>query len=104
MVELCNEGFRWFDIRRWNMAETVVSGPLYAPAFNGEVSNARPVIDENWHVTYNGNTWDGKEMNLRTFITMVFDPAKDYLWPIPDVESTSGPMLEQNPGYAGSTQ
>ena len=81
MVELCNEGFRWFDIRRWDMAESVISGTLYAPALDGSVSNAVPTIDSDWHVTYNGQTFDGKDMNLRRFITMSYDPMKDALWP-----------------------
>ena len=45
------------------------------------MSNAIPTIDENWHVTYKGDTFDGKKINLRKFIDMAFDPMKDYLWP-----------------------
>jgi len=101
MVELCNEGFRWFDIRRWGIAETVLSGTLYAPALNGAVSNAKPTIDKNWHVTYSDATFDGKAMNLRTFITMAFDPTKDYLWPLPENERIANPLITQNPGYSG---
>ena len=101
MVELCNEGFRWFDIRRWDMAESVISGTLYAPALDGSVSNAVPTIDSDWHVTYNGQTFDGKDMNLRRFITMSYDPMKDALWPIPEDERIANPLITQNPGYAG---
>lgn len=101
MVELCNEGFRWFDIRRWNMAEAVISGTLYAPALDGSLSNAVPTIDKDWHVTYNGQTFDGKDMNLRRFITMSYDPMKDVLWPIPEDERVANPLITQNPGYAG---
>ena len=101
MVVLCNEGFRWFDIRRWDMAESVISGTLYAPALDGSVSNAVPTIDSDWHVTYNGQTFDGKDMNLRRFITMSYDPMKDALWPIPEDERIANPLITQNPGYAG---
>ena len=101
MVELCNEGFRWFDIRRWGIAEEVISGTLYAPALDGSTSNAIPTIDENWHVTYKGDTFDGQKMNLRKFIDMAFDPMKDYLWPIPESERIALPQITQNPGYAG---
>ena len=101
MVELCNEGFRWFDIRRWGIAEEVISGTLYAPASDGSMSNAIPTIDENWHVTYKGDTFDGKKINLRKFIDMAFDPMKDYLWPIPESERIALPQITQNPGYAG---
>lgn len=102
MVELCNEGFRWFDIRRWGIAADVVSGPLYAPALNGAVSNAKPAIDANWCVKYNGETFDGAAMNLRKFMNMSFDPIKDYLWPIPLAEIDGNPLITQNPGYASS--
>ena len=103
MVELCNEGFRWFDIRRWKIAEQVIKGTLYAPALDGSTSNAKPTIDENWHVTYDGSTFDGKPFNLRKFIEMAFDPAKDYLWPIPESEIIALPQITQNPYYAGYT-
>lgn len=102
MVELCDEGFRWFDIRRWDIAEVVVSGKLYAPALDGSMSNAKPLIDHNWHASYLGETFDGEKLNLRTFATMVFDPLKDYLWPIPEAERVAMPSLPQNPGYSGA--
>lgn len=102
MVELCNEGFRWFDIRRWGIAAHVISGTLYAPALNGDVSNVKPVIDGNWCVKYGADTFDGKTANLRKFIDMSFDPAKDNLWPIPEAEIIGNPLITQNPGYAGS--
>jgi hypothetical protein len=31
--------------------------------------------------------------------TRVFDPARDYLWPIPTRDILLNPNLEQNPGY-----
>ncbi|MFQ7501965.1 MAG: RagB/SusD family nutrient uptake outer membrane protein [Alistipes finegoldii] len=99
MVELCNEGFRWFDIRRWDMAESVISGTLYAPALDGSVSNAVPTIDSDGHVTYNGQTFDGKDMNLRRFITMSYDPMKDACGHSRRAHRQSADT--QNPGYAG---
>lgn len=102
MVELCNEGFRWFDIRRWGIAELVISGTLYAPSLDGTLPNAVPSIDKNWHVTYKGDTYDGKDMNLRKFITMSYDPMKDNVWPIPEDECIANPLITQNPGYAGA--
>ncbi len=100
MVELCNEGFRWFDLRRWGIAETNMTGTLWAPPQKGLIPNGKPVIDENWHATYSEtSTWDGKEFNLRPFLEFAFNPAKDYLWPIPETEMTSMPSVGQNPGY-----
>lgn len=108
-VELCAEGFRWFDIRRWKLADgrplaaKVVNGPQYAPAFKNNLSNAKPIIDENWTVSYDpALTWDGKDFNLRVLINMFFQTGKDELWPLPDTEIRTNPKInqeDQNPGY-----
>ena len=108
-VELCAEGFRWFDIRRWKMsdgralAEKVMNGPQYAPGFKDILSNAKPTIDENWTVSYNtSDTWDGKAFNLRTLINLYYQPGKDELWPLPDREIRTNAAIgqeNQNPGY-----
>ena len=108
-AELCNEGFRWFDIRRWKIASKAVNGPMYAPGYStvqnpgNYISNVRPSFDDDWVVTYDlSDTWDGKTGNLRVFQTMVFNPEKDYLWPIPYTELVTNPAIgveNQNPGY-----
>lgn len=113
-VELCGEGFRWFDLRRWASAdekrlgesfilENALGGEQWAPPYGTTVhslplSNGIPTIDENWIVTYDGRTWDGQALNLRSFITLVFR-EKDKVWPIPYTEMTTNPMMTQNPGY-----
>lgn len=102
MVELCNEGFRWYDIRRWGIAGDVMKGTLLAPADNGTVSNAKPTIDENWHSTYTGATWDGKEQNLRKFLEFSYNPSKDVVWPIPEAEIIANPNMTQNNGYGNA--
>ena len=108
-VELCAEGFRWFDIRRWKLADgrplaaKVINGPQYAPAFKNNLSNAKPTIDENWTVSYDpAQTWDGQAFNLRVLINMRFQTGKDELWPLPDTEIRTNPAInqeDQNPGY-----
>ena len=116
-VELCCEGFRWFDLRRWYTADVkrngssdiltkALSGPLYAPAYSSSkapvtFSNAKPTIDESWIVTYGGDTWDGKAINMRIHQDCVFQ-ERDILWPIPYTEWTTNPLIgqeNQNPGY-----
>lgn len=78
MVELAFEGLRFFDIRRWGIAEDVLNGPIY------------------------GMTYVNKEGKLETvrfdeFIRH-FEAPTDYLWPIPQKEIILTGM-EQNPGY-----
>ena len=109
IAELCAEGFRWFDIRRMKdangqmLAVKVMNGPQYAPAFNGARPNGKPIIDENWCVSYDpSQTWDGKDFNLRTLINLYFQVGKDELWPLPDTEIRTNSKIgqeNQNPGY-----
>lgn len=107
-AELCNEGFRWFDLRRWKdktgrcLAATAVNGAQYAPAFNNATPNGKPQIDENWIVSYPGETWDGKAFNLRTLRTLKFTSGRDELWPMPITEMKTNPLIGEknnNPGY-----
>jgi len=108
-VELCNEGFRWFDLRRWKdkdgkcLAAYAVNGPQYAPAFNNAIPNAIPQIDENWIVSYDpAKTWDGGTFNLRTLRTLKFTVGRDELWPMPYTEMVTNPLIGEdnnNPGY-----
>ncbi len=108
MVELCNEGLRWYDLRRWGIAEKAMSRDQMAPgqstakAPKKYISNAKPTIDENYLVTYDGTTWDGSESNLRKFSTYVFTVGKDEYWPIPKSELDANAAMtpaDQNPGY-----
>ena len=62
------------DIRRWNIAETVLNGDL-----NGAIDDA---------------TGD-----YRFIKRLSFDASKHYLWPIPQREIDLSDVLNQNPGY-----
>lgn len=104
-VELCAEGYRWFDIRRWGIADKAVSGKVYAPGFSTKnnpknyISNAKPTIDDDWIVKYDGSTWDGSKFNLRTLLTMIYTKNRDEVWPIPQNEMETNSLMVQNPGY-----
>src|SRR5690606_33812495 len=84
LVELALEGLRFFDLRRWKVAEHVMNGPIegmhYIPI--GEQTNAENIKT----LRYNGT--------IRSF-----DPERDYLFPIPQQEILLLPNIEQNPGY-----
>ena len=109
-AELCAEGFRWFDIRRWKEADgttpvafKAIDGPQYAPGYGKTVSNAKPIIDENWTVTYDSSsTFDGKAFDARVHTTRKFVLGKDELWPFPYNEMVTNPLIgtsNNNPGY-----
>ena len=105
---MCDEGLRWYDIRRWGIAEKMVGHDVMAPGFSSAtnprnfISNAVPSIDADGCVTYDGTTWDGKAMNLRIFQHHRFTVGRDELWPIPQEEVDGNRAIseeDQNPGY-----
>lgn len=77
--ELVFEGHRFWDLRRWKKASTVLNN-----AFKG------------WDV-------DQSDLNsyyrVRTLYTMRFVSPRDYLWPIKENDIVVNPKLVQNPGW-----
>jgi hypothetical protein len=79
VVELAFEGQRLFDIRRWKIAENVMTGPVFG-------------------ITYADNT--GKLVTVQAASSnRVFDTSRHYLWPIPQKERDLNPNLKQNPNW-----
>lgn len=93
--ELANEGLRLFDIRRWGIAEQVMKGTFYGRVPDGYLATA-PAIDENGTPDY-ANVPD--KAALRVVETRMFNPKRDYLWPIPNIEILTDKKMTQNPGY-----
>lgn len=93
--ELAMEGFRYFDIRRWNIAAEVMNNPVWGRIPDGYFTDA-PKIDENGTPSYDNvrNANRMKVVELRSY-----DAFKNSLWPIPRIEIQVNPALEQNPGY-----
>ncbi len=101
--ELAGEGFRLFDIRRWKIAEQVMNQPLL-----GRMSKAYPStpprIDEYANAYYDASIIarpgiESSEYKMRLVDNRSFDPQRDYLWPIPYVETETNKAIQQNPGY-----
>jgi hypothetical protein len=95
MYELAMEGVRLFDIRRWKIAEQAMKGPFYGRIAKGLLATA-PVIDVNGIANYNNVP---NKADMRVIETRLFNPNRDYLWPIPNIEIVTNPKLTQNPGY-----
>jgi len=93
--ELALEGHRLFDIRRWKLAEKVMPGELLGRVQRGLLSNA-PVVDSQGTPDY--NTVANKS-EMRVIETRLFNPARDYVLPIPRIETETNKLLEQNPNY-----
>ena len=73
-VELAAEGLRYFDIIRWKTAEQVLNKEVKSL----EVPGTLPV---------------------RILETRIFDPAKHYVWPIPQVALDRAKNLRQHPEW-----
>ena len=79
-VEFPVEDNRLFDIRRWKIAQTVMSGPVYG------------ILNDFWPTRKDY----GKHVLVET---RVFNPNRDYLWAIPQSERSVNPNIGQNDGW-----
>ena len=75
-IELCFENHRFWDVRRWMIAEQVDNKTVH-----------RVTVDKDGNISY------------PVFQHRVFDPSKHYLFPIPQKEIDKNRLLEQNPGW-----
>lgn len=75
-IELAFEGSRYMDIRRWDIGEKTMNGPIY-----GAVNPAT-----------------GRKVQIET---RQFRKNKNEVWPIPESEILANPNLKQNQGYVG---
>jgi len=75
--ELAFEGLRIFDIRRWKTASTLLNGWVHGAQYGD------PSVDNGF---------------VRV-ASRIFDPTRDYLWPIPTYELEQNSHLTQNPNY-----
>lgn len=89
-VELCFEGFHYWDILRWKTAETVlpqsILGEKYFPEEMPTVSD--PPLDNNGFIILEDKSKRSFQVN------------RDYLWPLPTKEIGLNPdKLKQNPNW-----
>lgn len=95
-VELANDGLRWYDIRRWGIANNVMNGYLYLNRnANNWTKSAISSFDESANPVYN----HPKASTYFTTQQVVYKVNKDEYWPIPQSEMDANPSLKQNPGY-----
>lgn len=87
-VELFHEGQRWFDIRRWKIAEKVMVNAV-----------GLDVTRMQWYS--NGDVTDDWQYVPREVEVRSFNKDRDYLWPIPMKEINANPLIagDQNPNY-----
>jgi hypothetical protein len=97
-VELALEGFRYDDIRRWKTAEVEMPENVMGIKIKGSTWQTYPL--------YSTAIYQAKA-DANGFMTTesgrTFDPAKNYLQPLPTQEinlyEVTGHTLQQNPGW-----
>lgn len=107
-VELTDEGLRLFDIRRWRIAEKVMNTTVLGAPANGFSKIGElgfvPNIDDDGFATYAGAPSQPRaelgNLDFRELEDRVFNPNRDYLWPIPqsEIDASEG-LVTQNPNY-----
>ena len=75
-IELCFENHRFWDVRRWMIAEQVDNKTVHRVTVAADGTISYPVFQHR-----------------------VFDASKHYLFPIPQKEIDKNRLLEQNPGW-----
>lgn len=100
--EMSVEGGRLFDIRRWGIAEVVMQKPVLG-RMKLSYPSVPPRVDEHGTAWYDdipiAPPGEPADFQMRLVEARSFNPARDYLWPIPDIEIITNPSLVQNPGY-----
>jgi len=93
-VELAQEGFRLYDLRRWGLLAQAVPGVLVGRPQGAYSLQGIPVFDEDGFPDYSAY-----QDILKLVDTKVFNAGRDELWPIPQQELDLNDRLVQNPGY-----
>lgn len=105
-IEFIDENKRYDDIIRWKIAENVLPVNIIGAKFNDD-ETPKQRTDYDGHLTEAGGTLLGKTRYDQVDMYVIefaedrkFDPAKDYLYPVPLYEiSNSGGNVTQNPGW-----
>lgn len=95
-LELVLEGRRYMDLIRWKIAEKVMTTKIVGVPINKNdyPFPGTPTFDENDIPSYAAFS-----AKLSILDTRSFNPAKNYIWPIPYNEFTLNPALGQNDGW-----
>jgi hypothetical protein len=98
-VELAMEGFRWFDIRRWDIASIVMPTKVMGAAKDPAIVPAIPSFKKSTiHDLNNIPTYDNSE-SARYVRELRYWYPKLELLPVPQSERDLNPNLSQNPEW-----
>jgi hypothetical protein len=95
-VEMAGEGVRLMDLRRWDIYNKAMTGPVVGVSLTPTDPAAAPSFDADGVPNYNATI--AKRLKTRNQ-TRENTNVKYKLWPIPQGELDKNPNLKQNPGW-----
>jgi len=95
-VEFAAEGLRLFDLRRWNIYEKAMTGPVVGVSLNQADPAGTPVFDSDNVPDYTASI--AKRLKTRNQ-TRTNTNTKYKLWPIPQGERDKNNNIIQNPDW-----
>lgn len=95
-VEFAGEGLRLFDLRRWNIYNKAMTGPVVGVSLNPADPAATPLFDSDNIPDYTSSI--DKRLKTRNQTRMNVN-ERYKLWPIPQGETDKNNNIIQNPGW-----
>lgn len=104
-IEFIDENKRYDDIIRWKIAEKVLPVDILGAKYTEEANKQKEELAN--RLTADGGSLNGKKRYTEDDVYVLelaenrrFNPARDYLYPVPLKEiSLSGNNVQQNPGW-----
>ncbi|MDF9797588.1 hypothetical protein OKW21_002851 [Catalinimonas alkaloidigena] len=99
VAELAMEGFRWFDIRRWDIADIVMPQPVVGIAKTQETMPPVPNFTLTPEHNLNSIPNYSGQLDMRFTREARYWYPRLELLPVPQAERDINPQLTQNPGW-----
>lgn len=99
LCELCFENHRYWDLRRWREAETVLSQPHRGITYLLDLASYAASINSDGKRTSEPRFWIEIDHQVDSKTKDPIFPASNYYFPIGDGTTTVNPNLRENPGY-----
>ena len=99
LCELCFENHRYWDVRRWRIAEDVLSQPHTGIYYVLDLPSYKASLNDKGERTAEPRFWIEFEDHIDSKTTDPTFPESNYYLPIGNGTTAVNPNLKENPGY-----